>query len=205
MPQGRTLDDKITVMNMVHQFDVPSFRDRLIAFLWDYLLIVLYLGTLATVGVGLWLSPVGPVISDMFLNPLAMDTLAFSTTVLPVMLYFAISESSPAGATWGKRRRRLRVTRMDGGRPGFSATILRSAVKFVPWQLAHTCLFNIPGWPLKTDSPPVWVYVGFGLSYALILAYLAALFFGKSRRPLYDLVAKTIVCHAETGKGDFAS
>jgi uncharacterized RDD family membrane protein YckC len=171
-----------------------SLRQRFSAFLFDYLLILIYIAVLAAVSTLLLFSPWGERRFGLDDSPIVSDALAFLTLVLPVMLYFAISHSRPAGATWGKHRRELQVVRYpDGARLGFGRALLRAAVKLLPWQLAHTALFNIPGWPMSPAEPPGWVVGLFVLVWVLVFIYWVSALLSRDRRALYDRVAGTWV------------
>ena len=52
-------------------------------------------------------------------------------------------EGSGRQATFGKHRMRLVVVDAAGRPPGFRRAVVRSAVKFLPWQLAHTAVFQL--------------------------------------------------------------
>ena len=96
------------------------------------------------------------------------------------MLYFAVSEASPWQATLGKRALSIRVaTHGAGGRLSFRRTLLRAALKFAPWELAHTVLWRVEGWPLESPQPTTVHWLGFTLSllwagWYLVLALLWA-------------------------------
>ena len=112
-------------------------------------------------------------------NPLVGDLIAFLTLVLPVILYFTLQESSPRQATWGKRKAGLLVVngreeRLTGGR-----AFLRSFLKILPWQIAHTSLFHWEGWPFAPVEPTLMVLVGFGLVYLLVVIYRPQGLFGR--------------------------
>lgn len=128
-----------------------------------------------------------------FSNPLRADLVAFMTTILPLSLYFAITESSASRGSWGKRKRGLRVATIDGQRLSFGNALARNLLKFVPWQIAHTCLFNIPGWPIQPGSPPSWVMAGLILVWVLIGANIVSLLINPENRTLYDIVSGTRV------------
>ena len=104
---------------------------RLRAFFWDYLLILLYVLLLALLA---WLAPP---LQAPFRQPGQRDAAAFLVLVLPVALYFALAEGCAQGRTWGKRKLKLRVVRASGGPLGLPRALLRTAGKFLPWQLAH--------------------------------------------------------------------
>src|SRR4030095_1411796 len=66
---------------------------------------------------------------------------------------FAWWEAAPRGATPGKRLLGFRVSRLDGGGLSGSGSTLRSAVKIaVPWEVAHTAVWNSLVWP-GPDAP----------------------------------------------------
>jgi uncharacterized RDD family membrane protein YckC len=162
---------------------------RTAAFALDYLLILGYLVVLAAAGTTLTLGPAGGWWTALTSSPGRMDLVAFGTSVLPVILYFALLEGGERGATWGKRRLRLRVVRRGGGRLGTGRALARSAIKFLPWQLAHTCLVHVPGWPLEPQEPPVLVMIGMTAVWALVGLYVATTLVRRDRRAPYDMIA----------------
>ena len=164
---------------------------RLLAFLLDYVVIAAYIVVLTLVTQAAALA--GLSITGLFANPIRADLLAFLLLVLPVILYFALSESSPRQATWGKRRMNLCVTSTDDQRLSFPRALLRSAVKFLPWQIAHTSLFQIPGWPLNATTVPAGSVTGFILVWVMIFVYLGFLFFQPTRRTPYDFASGSVV------------
>lgn len=164
---------------------------RLLAFLLDYLVITAYIVALTLVTQAAVLA--GVPITSLFANPIRADLFAFLLLVLPVILYFALSESGPRQATWGKRRMNLCVTDVTGRRLAFPRALLRSAVKFLPWQIAHTSLFQIPGWPLNVTTVPTGPVIGFTLVWVLIFVYLGFLLFHPAHRTPYDLASGSVV------------
>lgn len=164
-------------------------RPRLLAFALDYLLIAAYATALAAVTFVAAASPLRRILAVLLATPASRDAVAFVTIVLPVILYFALQEGSARQGTWGKRKLGLRVTGLDGGQLPLIRAFVRALVKFLPWQLAHTCLFHYPGWPLAPAAPPAWVTAGFALVWLLVITYLALLGFSKSHRTPYDRLA----------------
>jgi uncharacterized RDD family membrane protein YckC len=161
----------------------------MLAFLLDYLVIAGYIVVLTLVSMLVLRSGAGPAFSTLFANPIRADMAAFLLLVLPVILYFALTESGPRQATWGKQRMRLCVTDQHGGRLSRPRALLRSVVKFLPWQIAHTSLFHIPGWPMEATTVPTGPIIGFGLVWLLIFVWLGFLIFHPARRAPYDLAA----------------
>ena len=168
---------------------------RLAAYFVDYLVIALYIALLAAVStvvrtaLGLGLEPPSTT-RDRLLG----HALGFAVLTLPVLLYFALTEWSGAQATVGKRVLRLRVTDAHGKRIGFGQSLLRSAVKLAPWEIAHAALWHTRGWPID-PQPTALNWTGWILSLLLVGSYVVALFVG-TRRPPYDRIAGTRVAHA---------
>jgi uncharacterized RDD family membrane protein YckC len=160
---------------------------RVRAFLADLLLVGLYLALLAGAtlfvpGVGAWMAArFGP---DQ--SPGTWDGWAFLTVILPVLLYFALTEASARRGSWGRRRAGLLVIGPDGGRLNFGRSLLRNALKFLPWQLGHTALFQTMAAEF-TLAPHH--YLLYGLSYGTLALYLAFLFFHPQHRTPYDRVS----------------
>ncbi len=173
-----------------------GFLPRLGAFALDLLPILGYILLYAAVGLALYLGPFKPGPGRASADPAVFDALAFLTVILPVILYFASQEASTRMASWGKRRLGLQVLTRNGGRLGFGRSLLRSAFKFLPWQMAHTALFHIPGWPLAVQTVPTWVMAVFIVMYALLAFYLLTLLIDPHRTP-YDWIAGTVVVRAK--------
>jgi len=75
---------------------------------------------------------------------------------LPVSLYFILCESSKWQGTVGKRKMGIRVVDGVGQRIGISRSAFRTAIKFLPWEVAH---FGIWRLMLPTDFSEITVYV----------------------------------------------
>jgi len=166
--------------------EYPGLGERVLAFGYDYLIIFAYLillGIATVIGMQFASSEAW---SLFFEDPFRADLIAFLVTVLPVSLYFAVSESSSAQATWGKRKRGLILVDTHGNRLSLGRALARSILKFLPWQIAHTSLFNIPGWPLSTGEMPFWVTVGLASMWILVGIYVVTLIVSKQNQTLYD-------------------
>jgi len=169
---------------------VPAgFWVRILAFAWDYLPIAAYLGLLVGAGViadRMW----QPLANVLFGTPLSGEASGFLLITLPVGLYFALSEASQRQATWGKRRMCLRVTDRAGRRLSHARSLGRTALKFVPWELAHACIWQVS---FAADrSSPVYV-TGFSLVWLLVAANVVSMLGDPRRRTLYDRIAGTLV------------
>ena len=163
---------------------------RFAAFCFDFAVVAGYLAVLLGIGMGL---AHGGAAGLRPLTPGMTDLVAFLLTVLPVALYFALQEGSPSQATWGKRRAGIRVASAAGGPLGYRGALVRSLVKFAPWQLAHTSLVHVPGWPAAPGSPSALVMTGFVVAQGLVVLYVALMAFTPTRRAPYDWIAGSIV------------
>jgi uncharacterized RDD family membrane protein YckC len=166
-----------------------GFWKRLGAFALDYIIILGYL--IGIVLLSLLLNAVFNASEWLFEDRIRAQFVAFLLVTLPVTLYFAISESSPSQATWGKRRLKLQVTDRGGNRIGFRRSLARTLLKFVPWELSHTLIWQIYFSPIV--SP--WINYGFALVYLLIGLNIISLLLTKTHQTLYDLLAQTYVRH----------
>ena len=107
-------------------------------------------------------------------------------------------EASKGQATLGKRWMRLRVENMDGRRISRRTSLLRSMIKFAPWEIAHTGVWHVTGQPFL--SPPSTLSIcAWAASTLLGFWWVACLFVGNGRTP-YDWIAGTQVIHSPTQK-----
>jgi len=162
---------------------------RVLAFAFDYLVILLYLIVLTTIS--LTVRSVFPSFSvKMFGNPVSGQIMGFFTVTVPVTLYFALLESSPWQATWGKRRQGLKVIRTNGERLTRRRAMGRTLLKFIPWELAHTCIWQIS--LTRQESSPT-IMAGLVLVWILVGANVIKLWLSPTRQTLYDWLAGTSV------------
>ena len=166
-----------------------GFWARVSAFAFDYLPIALYLSLM--VALGFTVNTVFPDISGrLFATPLSSQVTGFLTITLPVTLYFALSESSSWMATWGKRRKGLKVVQAHGRGLSRLRAFGRTALKFVPWELAHTCIWQVR---FATQEPSPLITLGFGLVWLLVGANAVTLIVSKSNQAIYDQLVGTYV------------
>ena len=170
---------------------------RLLAFALDYIVISLYLAALVGLSLVLARTAAGPGFRALFSDPNSAELTAFLLLVLPVLLYFAIFEASPWQATWGKRVVGLRVVTTTGARVGFARALWRNALKLIPWELTHACLWRIPGWPLAPETPPLWITVGLILVWVIVAIYVLSLAFSRTGQTIYDWLADVRVVPAK--------
>jgi uncharacterized RDD family membrane protein YckC len=188
-----------TLHKIPDNIQYAGFVKRLKAFLLDYLIILAYILVLAGVNYGIILSGgMLEEISPFFASPVIKDAIAFLTLILPVILYFTLQESSPKQATWGKWKVGIRVVNANGGILTKTQAFTRSLIKFLPWQIAHTCIYHIERLPFAPVDPSPMVLAGFALVYLLVGIYIAFALISKKHRTPYDWAAGSYV--TEVGK-----
>ena len=169
-------------------------RKRLVAFGFDFLLIFAYVLILLGIGIAITVT-IGPLdqIHPVFASPVFMDLVAFLILVLPVILYFTLQESSSRKATWGKRKAGIQVVNTGGTRLTRKQALVRSVLKFLPWQIAHSSIFHIEGFPLEPAEPTPLVISGLVLVWVLLGIYAISMLVSKKHRTPYDWAAGAYV------------
>lgn len=162
---------------------------RVLAFALDYVLIAAYLVLL--VGAGIVTRAVAPdVVVTLFGDPLTGEIVGFAVLTLPISLYFVLSEASASGATWGKRRMHLRVVSLGGDRLSLGQSALRTALKFVPWELTHALIWRFA---FAGDHPPPYLDVGLLAVWLIVAGNVASVLVDRRDRSLYDRLSGTAV------------
>lgn len=165
-----------------------GFWIRAAAFALDYMVILGYLIGVALLS--LLLNTLFDANQWLFADRIRAQLFAFLLVTLPVTLYFAVTESSVRQATWGKQRMKLKVADHNGNRISFWRALGRTLLKFLPWEISHTLIWQIYFSP-QTDS--VWINYGFVLVYLLIGVNIISLKISRTNQTLYDLLTRTYV------------
>lgn len=164
-----------------------SFNKRLKAFAFDYCIIIGYIillagATLAVIKTAGFLG--------LFLrwpqNPFLADLMAFITLILPVSMYFTLQEGSHKQATWGKKKVGIRVVNASGRPLTRKQALLRSLIKLLPWQLAHTSIFQMGGFTFTSIKPSPVATTGLILVYLLVGIYIVSALVSIKHRTPYD-------------------
>lgn len=170
------------------KFEQAGFWERVKAFVLDYVLILFYL--IAITLVIFLLNSLFHINGLMFSERVRAQFFAFLLVTLPVTLYFSITESSKQQATWGKKRLSLQVVDANGGRISPGRAFTRTLLKFIPWELSHTLIWELSFSP---QANSIWISLGFGSVYVLIGLNIVSLLRTKSHQTLYDLLTGTYV------------
>ncbi|QAS52057.1 RDD family protein [Halobacillus litoralis] len=167
------------------------FKMRVLAFLLDYLLILSY-GIFVVGSVSLlFRQPLNFLFSN---SPVIAQITGFVMMTAPVSLYFILSECSKWKGTWGKRKMSLQVVNDQGDRLGLSRSLIRTAIKFLPWEVAHFAIWRLM---LPTSYSEKTLYIVLNTVNVAILLYLIVPFTNKKRRNIYDWLAGTAVVEKE--------
>lgn len=165
-----------------------GFWQRVKAFAFDYLLIIVYL--IVILSASLLMDGILNFEQWLFADRIQAQVSAFLIVTFPVILYFAIGESSVKQATWGKQRMGLKVADHNGDRISFWRAVARTVLKFIPWELSHTLI-----WEINFSGGLLSKVVNYGLVlvYVLIGLNIASIFMSRTRQSLYDLLSGTFV------------
>jgi hypothetical protein len=164
-------------------------RRRVLAWLIDWLCILVWVAATAAVGVPLYragvIASVGPVASNL---------IGAVVVVLPSVIAAAWFESRPIAATPGKHALGL-VVRADAGRPLFRVALVRNVVKIgLPWLVGHAAVFTIVRSSTAATAVPIGGWVLTAAAYVIPGIWIVSLFVGDGHTP-YDRITGTTVVH----------
>lgn len=161
---------------------------RILAFLIDYTLIILY--TLVLAGISMLIHKITSAEPGV-LNPLSGQVVGFFTLTLPVFLYFYLTEHGSMSATIGKNKMGLIVKAYQSK---FSNQVfIRNVFKFIPWEMAHTGVHWIVYYSLQEVNPPSWVLVILTMPQLIVIAYIISIVASNGKSSIYDKWAGTRV------------
>ena len=161
---------------------------RVKAFLFDYSIILGYL--IAITVLGLLLRQFTSGFEWLFADRVRAQGTVILILTLPVSLFFALGDASLKQGTWGKRRVGLKVKDKNGDRIGLGRSLLRTGLKFIPWELSHTVLWEIA---FSNGASSVLINYGYAFVYLLIGLNITSVLLTKTNQSLYDLLAGTYV------------
>ena len=166
-----------TAFNIDLEFEIAEFHKRLLAYIIDYLLLVIYLFSMK------YLLYAG--FSVHFEENMGLDILVIS---IPMLLYSFLTELLMNGQTIGKKILSIRVISLEGGEPTLGQFLLRWVTKFFEWPfLFGYILFS------KDALVAYTIITGiFGIAVVIFIAVTP-----KSQR-LGDLAAGTVVVNTRS-------
>ena len=158
-----------TPFNIDIEFEIAAFHKRLLAYLVDFVLLVLYMLSM------LYLLYGGFRVGE------GSYGFVMIVLVIPMLFYTMMSESWLNGQTLGKKIFKIKVVSLDGGEPTLGQYLLRWFMRFYEWAFIIFFLFWGNGiWGI------LLLMIG-GISSIIIIAISP-----KSQR-LGDIVAGTVV------------
>ncbi|WP_176754093.1 RDD family protein [Lacicoccus qingdaonensis] len=153
-------------------------KKRFLALLIDYIVIWIYLILLFLLFAAIYI---------LFFDSIpAFDEttshlMSLFTTVLPATLVFSYMEYRYPYQTFGKRRMGLEVTYES---PSYWYSLLRNAMKFLPWHIGHTGVIRA----MYNDYSVLWFMVG-NIGFLLAVIYILMVLFGKHFKHIPDMIA----------------
>lgn len=166
-----------TVFNIDLEFEIAAFHKRLLAYLIDFVLLIIFLYTMKSLlydGFG---------ISSR--TNMGLDIIFIS---LPMLLYSLITEVIMNGQTVGKKLMNIRVLSLDGGEPTVGQYILRWITKFFEWPFFFGYIY------FSNGELIVYIIITGILGIAVLIAITLT---AKSQR-LGDIAAGTVVIDTQT-------
>lgn len=169
--------------------------NRLLAWIVDWLAILVWVAVVAAVGIPLYLMGIIGTMPLLWANLVAAALL-----VVPVNIVLARLESSVKEGSLGKRARHLRVvSARTGARVSFQQAIARNALKIaLPWTIGHAAVYGIVT-SSATGTVPISISVLTAIAYVLPITYVVSLFLGTGRTP-YDRLCRSVVVMAQTDR-----
>ncbi len=163
-----------TPFNIDIEFEIAEFHKRLLAYLIDFVLLLIYLFGSATFLFGT--------------IRLGSENLGFGILVvlLPMLFYSLLTELWMGGQTVGKKIMKIKVVSLDGGEATLGQYLIRWFLRFYEWSfiIISTFYFNI--------------FLGFILLFIGGIASIIIISVTAKNQRLGDLAAGTVVVNTKT-------
>jgi uncharacterized RDD family membrane protein YckC len=177
---------------MKNTYPAPILK-RLVALLIDYCVIVLYAVCLFGLAIAFYTHMFGGPPDLNVIGRAKSQALGFVTLTVPIGVYLFLTESGKRHATFGKRAMKLVVASVKAKNVTKKQILIRTIVKLLPWEIAHTFVWQVTYYTQQGGTPPLWVMAGLTVSNVLPVVYVAIVLFRKDHCGPHDLTAGTIV------------
>lgn len=166
-----------TAFNIDLEFEIAEFHKRLLAYIIDFILLIIYLSSMKYM-----------LYDELLLNwdeNAGLDILIIS---LPMLLYSLLTELWFNGQTIGKKIMSIRVISLEGGEPTFGQFLLRWITKFFEWPF----LFGYIAFSSTNLIAYTFITGLFGIAVVIIISVS-----NKNQR-LGDMAAGTVVVNTKS-------
>lgn len=170
-----------TPFNIDIEFEIAEFNKRLLAYLVDLFLLILYMFSISYL------------LYSVFRVGEGSRGLVLILLVIPTLFYTTASEVLMNGQTIGKKIFHIKVVSLDGGEPTIGQYLLRWFMRFYEWSFIIFTLFwsNFTLFWSNGFTGFVWLIIG-GVTSIIIIGISP-----KSQR-LGDIVAGTVVVNTRS-------
>lgn len=166
-----------TAFNIDLEFEIAEFHKRLLAYIIDFVLLLLYLTSMKYLLYGGllfdWDESVG------------LDILVIST---PMLLYSLLTELWFNGQTLGKKLMSIRVISLEGGEPTFGQFVLRWITRFFEWPF----FFGYIAYSSLNIIASCFITGLLGIAVVIIISI------AKKNQRLGDMIAGTVVVNTKS-------
>lgn len=170
-----------TPFNIDLEFEIAEFHKRLLAYIIDFFILIIYLVIMKNLYYGRF-EGVSQVTME---SHIGIDILTIS---LPMLLYALVAEVLMHGQTIGKKIMKIRVISLEGGEPTLGQYLIRWMFRVWEWPFLFGYIF------FSTGSLIAYVFVtGFcGIIVVIIIGV------SKKSQRLGDIAANTAVVNTKS-------
>lgn len=156
---------------------------RILAYIIDWFVIILYAGILFLVTYSLYQMNGAEL---EVLDPVKGNFISFFSLTLPVFLYFYFFEKSSKQGTLGKQLMKIKIENNSS-----KNVFVRVFMKILPWEIAHFGMHYAVYYEAHEMEIPVWNMVVNLVPQIIVLVYFISVLLSNGKSSVYDKVAQT--------------